>query len=610
MEECRRGGAAPRARAAAFAFAGTGTALVAAYAALPSDSLPIRLATGFWALCAFAYGIRAYRPRHAEAWLLLAVSITIYQVADASDFSLPSTTRPGAEDWIAFAGYPLAAAGLVLMVRSRRVGRDVTGLLDALVAAIALAYPAWVFLVEPFVGNAGLSTAVRVASIVPPAGDLVLIWIIARLLVTTSTWSTSIWLLAAGVVVCATADSCEALWRLDVYPWFGTALGQSVVAGGWMGYCLLWGAAALVPSMRENTVPVARRGADLMPARMALLVAVVLVVPVAVIVERMRGQSGGWLALASGTAVTVLIMLRIASVFAQYRQALGHEEALLAASEKLALASGVDEVTEALHTAVERLFADGGAHRSVVAVVQGDGEDAGEIVEAGGAADRQPARSPFGGLLSGPPVPGLVAEPVTAPAGGMPVSGPPVTRFSPGPGRDVARDATRGRDLGQGHEHEQRPAAVDAASRPAPKAAAWCAGLASTATDAAGLLRTEALPPRVAEALKGAGQALAVPIANDSEHIDGQPAVPATAPAGPPPTPPTDRHAADGQRWRKGAIVVAGREYDLLTRVTPLEILAGQAAMSLTRIELNREISAATRNATSRPSCRTTRTRS
>jgi diguanylate cyclase (GGDEF)-like protein/PAS domain S-box-containing protein len=473
-----------------------GAALVAAYAALPEHSLAIRLATGLWALCAVGYGISRYRPRHAEAWVLLAVSVAVYQVADASDFGLPSDTRPGAADWIAFAGYPLAAAGLVLMVRSRRVGRDVAGLLDALVAAIALAYPAWVFLVEPFIGNGGLSAAVRLASIVPPVGDLVLIWIIARLLVTGSAWSASIWLLTTGVVVCAAADTCEALWRLDVYPWFGTAVGQGVVAGGWMGYCLLWGAAALVPSMRENTVPVARRGADLMPARIALLVAVVLVVPATVAVQRLRGQAGGWLALASGCAVTVLIMLRIALVLAQHRRALAHEETLLAASETLASASGVDEIAAALRTAVERLFAGAGPHRSMIAVMQ-DGEDAEKAVETGG---------------------------------------------------------------------DTPPGAAFAAPGHAAKLAAWCAGAAGRVTDSAGLLRTETLPAEVARALDGAGQALAVPIANAADR-------------------------GGGHRRRNGAIVVAGREYDLLTRAMPLEILAGQAAMSLTRIGLNREIS-------------------
>lgn len=500
MDELRAaadGHALPRRRLGPIAFAFAGGALAVAYAGLESAGLSIRLATGVWAVLAIGYGVLAHRPRHAEAWLLLAASVAVFQVADASDFGLPAVTRPGASDWISYAGYPLAAAGLVRMVRCRCAGRDMAGLLDAFVAAIALAYPAWVFLVDPFIAHHHLSPAVRVASILPPVGDLVLLGIIARLLVTTSSWSTSIWLLTAGVVVCATADTCEGLWRLGVDPWFGTGGGQCLVAAGWMGYCLLWGAAALVPSMRQNTVPAATR-ADLPPARIAMLIVAVLVVPAVAAAEHLSGHHAGLDALCAGTAVTLLVMSRIGLVLAHHRRALDHEQTLLAASESLASASGAGEVAAALRVAVKALFARNVPYHCVVAVIQEGTEEIAET--AGGARSNR-----------------------------------------------------------------------NAAHRPDPAAggltpAQWCAVLDAASADAAGLLRTRDLPPAAAEALGGPGQALAVPVANAADH-------------------------EGGRRWRKGAIVIAGREHDLLTRLTPLEILARQTAMGLTRIELNREIS-------------------
>ena len=508
-----------RHRGAVTALFALGCALVVAYAAAPSESLPLRLAAGVWAVYAFTFGLRRYRPRHAEAWLLLAASVAVFQIGDASDFGLPVSSRPAPSDWISFVGYPLAAAGLVLMVRARTIARDLAGLLDALVAAIALGFPAWVFLVQPFVGESGLSPAVRTASILPPIGDLVLLGIIARLLTTSATRNLSIWLLAVGVTICAAADACEALWRLEAVGWFGTPAGQDLVAGGWMGFCLLWGAAALVPSMWENTVPARGQLAGVLPARIALLIAIVLVVPTVALAEHLRGHRAGWQALVIGTSVTVLIMLRVGLVLADHRRALDNEQSLLAASEALASASSADEVAAGLRAAVDRLFRPRTQHRAVIAAVC-DGRLRVITTGSDGSADRH--------------------------------ADPPGNLERAGFG-DSADDSGSDRDLACWHAVFSDTTFSDTTRRAPPE------------TDAAGLVRTADLPPAMSDTLAGFEQAAAYPLTATSD----------------------DRSDA---AWSSGVIVIAAREHDLLQRAALLEILAGQAALSLNRIELNREI--------------------
>ena len=512
-------------RAALLVFAATGTALVVAYFAVPADSLEIRLGASVWALSAFAFGLRTYRPRHPEAWLLLAAALAVFQVADASDFGLPASTKPGGADWISYVGYPLAAAGLVLMVRSRTVGRDVAGFLDALIAALALAFPTWLYVVQPLVGDAALPVAVRVASVVPPIGDVVLVGIIARLLVASATRSVSVWLLSAGVVVCAIADCCAGLWRLNAVPWFGTSGGQTLMAAGWMGYCLLWGAAALVPSMRENTLPARGATSDVLPARIAALTALALVAPVVAYVQEVReGPMGGGLGLILGTAVFLLVIIRIGLVIANHRHALDSEQALLEASESLAEASSAGQVAATLDRTVGRLFGSGARHRSVVAVA-----DQGRIRVA-----------PAGRHSPGPALGGGVD-----PAGAAGTPGTPNTPNVPGTPNPT---------------NPTTPTVADT------DAARWRSILAETAravppdAEPAGLVAADALPQPLAGALSGFRQAIALPLGTADDP------------------------------WREGVLAVSASEHAVLMHAASLEILAGQAAMCLTRIDLNREI--------------------
>ena len=66
---------------------------------------------------------------------------------------------PSLADVFYLAMYPIAAAGLVLLIRRRTGGRDRGSLLDALSVTTALALLSWIFLIDPYVQDAGAHVA-------------------------------------------------------------------------------------------------------------------------------------------------------------------------------------------------------------------------------------------------------------------------------------------------------------------------------------------------------------------------------------------------------------------------------------------------------------------
>ena len=63
---------------------------------------------------------------------------------------------PVPSDAIYLAGYAVLAAGAMGMVRTRRAGRDMTALLDALIIATGAAVVAAVFVIAPLASDSGM----------------------------------------------------------------------------------------------------------------------------------------------------------------------------------------------------------------------------------------------------------------------------------------------------------------------------------------------------------------------------------------------------------------------------------------------------------------------
>jgi hypothetical protein len=125
----------------------------------------------------------------------------------------------------------------------------------------------------------------------------------------------------------------------------------------------MWGAAALHPSMYELTEPRVVRDTPVTPARLVILTVAALVAPVVLFVEPIRGSNVDAIPIAVLSALLfLLVMLRLAGVVGNYRQATRRERILRETGGTLVAATDVEAVRDEVIAAVGRLFPEGSSY--------------------------------------------------------------------------------------------------------------------------------------------------------------------------------------------------------------------------------------------------------
>src|SRR5215475_12542240 len=209
-------------------------------------------------VAAIVAGTAVNRPAHRAPWLLLAAGALCLAVGQTALLVLTVSWHetlpvPSWLDGFFLATYPLCAAGLLIFIRWRTAGRDRRSLLDALTLTVGLALLGWLYLIEPYTGNPGLSWVQKTFAIAYPLGDVLLLAVIARLLAPGVARSRPVQLLAAGAVGVLASDVAAGLIQLH-----GTFHPGTAVDLGWALFYLAWGVAALHPDMAHLTDPVPR----------------------------------------------------------------------------------------------------------------------------------------------------------------------------------------------------------------------------------------------------------------------------------------------------------------------------------------------------------------
>ena len=121
-------------------------------------------------------------------------------------------------------------------------------MIDALIITVGIALLSWLFLMAPYVHDATLSPLAKAVSIAYPLGDVLLLAAALRLAFDGGRRRGSFALLAASVGALLTTDAAYGYALLD-----GTYNHQLIYDAGWLVYYLLWGAAALHPSMGSSS---------------------------------------------------------------------------------------------------------------------------------------------------------------------------------------------------------------------------------------------------------------------------------------------------------------------------------------------------------------------
>jgi signal transduction histidine kinase len=286
---------------------------------------------GAGSAAAVLVGTHRYRPALAVAWYLFAAGLMAFAVGDVlfnfyariwhRDLPIPSVA-----DVFYLAGYPLLAVGLVLLVlRMLPQGRR-EGLFDAALLTVAFGICHWIFVMHPLVTGSG-DWVGQLVALSYPAMDVLLLASLVFLALTPAGRTVSYRYLTASVVLLLLADEVY-----SVSP--GTFVATSWLDAGWLLSYVLWGTAALSPSMRDLSEPKQAVGPRLSGGRLLALWIAVATVPVILIVERLADRRIDAIALAiASAALSGLVLIRLAGLVRSFDRVRRDERAARAEAE-------------------------------------------------------------------------------------------------------------------------------------------------------------------------------------------------------------------------------------------------------------------------------------
>ena len=350
----------------AFFFVAAACAL--AYVSLPRDTayydrwyqlFPVA------AVVATLVGIWLHRPRSAAPWYLVALSGLCAVTADALYAieleQIGAVPFPSTADYFALGSYVVLAAALLVMIRKQAPGRDWPSLVDAGIVTVAVALVGWTFLVHPSLnGDASpLATSVALAF---PVMDILLVSLAARMVLGPGLRSPAFALVTIALVFQLAGDALYGFGSLHGWYRVGDSVDLFFVIAA-----VLWGTAALHPSMVVLTEPNPDPEQRLSGKRLAVLSVATLTAPAMLAVAAVRAGSGELLVVVgAGVALSALVLVRLAGLVARHERSERRERVLGAAAADLVAAWTRDDINRVAVEAARDLVAQGGSNVALV----------------------------------------------------------------------------------------------------------------------------------------------------------------------------------------------------------------------------------------------------
>jgi diguanylate cyclase (GGDEF)-like protein/PAS domain S-box-containing protein len=308
---------------------------------------PLINGIGLSAVVAIVVGIRRNRPTARLAWWCFAAGIFLFWLGDLYTYSYPKLFEaqvpfPSPGDGIYLAVYPALMIGLLVLVRRRNREADGPGLIDSLIMTLGLALVSWILLIAPYVHDPTLTVVPKLVSIGYPLGDIILLAAVIRLAVDAGKRRPAFYLLTASVVTLLVTDFVYGIMTLH-----SSYHHQLFLDSGWIFFYLLWGAAALHPSMRELEHTATDRPPRLTPLRLVLLTCASLIAPIIEITELRRSGINVMVIIVASVILFLLVVVRMAGLVRQRERSVARERALTAAGGMLVSATSRNEIAGA-----------------------------------------------------------------------------------------------------------------------------------------------------------------------------------------------------------------------------------------------------------------------
>jgi diguanylate cyclase (GGDEF)-like protein/PAS domain S-box-containing protein len=334
-----------------------GALLTALYVAVPpfAGSGPLMNLLGLSPIVAIAIGLRRAGRAARAPWLCFGLGFLLFWLGDLYTYSYPrvfgaEVPFPSVGDGFYIAVYPALIAGLVLLVRRRNPEADRAGVIDSLIITLGLSLISWVALIVPVLHDAELELVAKLVSIAYPLGDILLLAAAIRLTVDAGRRAPAFYLMAASIVTLLVTDFVYGVLTLQGDFHFQVALDV-----GWISFYLLWGAAALHPSMRTLEQPAPERDEKLRLVRLAFLTGASIVAPLLALVRSEALSDELIVVNLAAIVLFCLVVLRIAGLVRAQERSVARERILRGAGEALVAATDRQTIHDAAVSAAQAL---------------------------------------------------------------------------------------------------------------------------------------------------------------------------------------------------------------------------------------------------------------
>ena len=344
------------------AFLLAGAVAVVGYQVVPAGigDDAIYAAIGLASVATIFFGATIHRPTLRSPWYLMATGQLLWVIGDIVDSWRTDVDKvvvfPSLADAFYLMAYPVIALGLYQLIRVHRRGRDVAELLDGATVTVGLALLFWVVIAGPTLAEDNQSFAVASVSVSYPLADILMVGLMVALLMTIGGRSTSFRLLIVALFLLVAGDTTSSALGLftstdtRAYDWI------------WLTSYLLWGAAALHPSMRLLTEPDANPAERFGRRRFAAMGLATLIAPGTLATEKLAGlHLTVWPVVIGSVTMFLLVVGRMSMTIHHIVFANEQREAL---REELVYQAAHDSLTQLPNRAQAMRLLQGALHRA------------------------------------------------------------------------------------------------------------------------------------------------------------------------------------------------------------------------------------------------------
>ena len=243
----------------------------------------------------------------------------------------------------------------MLLIRRRQIGRDIAGLLDSAIVTAGLGLLSWVLLAHPTMIESQQSLAASAVGLAYPVADILLVGFLVRLVTTPGGRTPAFRFLLAAIALLILGDTASTLVNL-------VSSGSSTYDFLWLGSYVLWGTAALHPSMRTMSDPAPSEWQPFSRRRLLVLTLATLTAPATLAGQLLfTHRIDGWSVVAGSVVLFLLVVGRMNLAIDQIVASNRHRERLQA---DLAYQASHDSLTQLPNRARALEMIEGALHRA------------------------------------------------------------------------------------------------------------------------------------------------------------------------------------------------------------------------------------------------------